>query len=159
MSSVFIWCQVTNGLLITMFLIDMTLLTLFSALLISGTPAIAEELIYLRCNGDLTSKVTNTNTSEIIQQNKGQQSKTYIIDPQRRMVMLKGGQWLNAEMIDDVLSSTGKSGQGFSTSEETIRMRLNPVGEYIYQQKIIQRNISMQVDVLGTCQEIDSSSL
>ena len=140
-------------------MIEMNLLTLLGALLIPGTPAIAQELIYLHCKGDLTSKVANTNTSEIIQQNKGQQSKTYIIDPQRRMVMSKGGQWLNADMIDGVLSSTGRSGQGFSTSEETIRMSLDPVGEYTYVQRIRQRNITMEVDVMGTCQEVDSSSL
>ena len=140
----------------TMVLIKMNLLTLLGALLISGTPAMAEELIYLHCKGTLTSKVTNMDTSEIIQQNKGLQSKIYIIDPQRRMVMAKGGQWLNAEMIDGVLSSTGRSGQGFSTSDETIRMSLDPVGDYIYEQRIRQRNISMQVDVMGTCQEIDT---
>ena len=142
-----------------MLLIEMNLLNLFVAVLISGTPAIAEELIYLHCKGDLTSEVANTDTSEIIQQNKGRQSKTYIIDPQRRMVMVKGGQWLNAEMIDGVLSSTGRSGQGFSTSEETIRMSFDPVGEYTYAQRIRQRNITMEVDVMGTCQEVDSSSL
>ena len=137
----------------------MILLTLFSVLLTSGTFAIAEELIYLHCKGDLTSKVANTNTSEIIQQNKGKQSKTFIIDPQRRMVMFKGGQWLNAEMIDGVLSSTGRSGQGFSTSEETIRISLNPVSEYSYAQRIQQRNITMEIYVIGTCQEVDPSSL
>ena len=130
-----------------------------TVLLTSGTSAIAEELIYLHCKGDLTSKVANTNTSEIIQQNKGKQSKTFIIDPQRRMVMFKGGQWLNAEMIDGVLSSTGRSGQGFSTSEETIRISLNPVSEYSYAQRIQQRNITMEIYVIGTCQEVDPSSL
>ena len=142
-----------------MFLIEMNLLNLFGALLISGTPAIAEELIYLQCKGDFTSKVSNMDTSEIIQQNKGRQSKTYIIDPQRRMVMVKGGQWLNAEMIDGVLSSTGRSGQGFSTSEETIRMSFDPVGEYTYAQRIRQRNITMEINVIGTCLEVDPSSL
>ncbi len=142
-----------------MFLTEMILLTLFSVLLTSGTSAIAEELIYLHCKGALTSKVANTNTSEVIQQNKGKQSKTFIIDPQRRMVMFKGGQWLNAEMIDGVLSSTGRSGQGFSTSEETIRISLDPVSEYTYAQRIQQRNITMEINVIGTCQEVDSSSL
>ena len=142
-----------------MFLTEMILLTLFSVLLTSGTSAIAEELIYLHCKGDLTSKVANTNTSEIIQQNKGKQSKTFIIDPQRRMVMFKGGQWLNAEMIDGVLSSTGRSGQGFSTSDETIRISLDPVSEYNYAQRIQQRNITMEINVIGTCQEVDPSSL
>ena len=142
-----------------MFLTEMILLTLFSVLLTSGTSAISEELIYLHCKGDLTSKVANTNTSEIIQQNKGKQSKTFIIDPQRRMVMFKGGQWLNAEMIDGVLSSTGRSGQGFSTSEETIRISLDPVSEYTYAQRIQQRNITMEINVIGTCQEVDPSSL
>ena len=137
----------------------MILLTLFSVLLTAGTSAIAEELIYLHCKGDFTSKVANTNTSEIIQQNKGKQSKTFIIDPQRRMVMFKGGQWLNAEMIDGVLSSTGRSGQGFSTSEETIRISLDPVSEYNYAQRIQQRNITMEINVIGTCQEVDPSSL
>ena len=142
-----------------MFLTEMILLTLFSVLLTSGTSVIAEELIYLHCKGNLTSKVANTNTSEIIQQNKGKQSKTFIIDPQRRMVMFKGGQWLNAEMIDGVLSSTGRSGQGFSTSEETIRISLDPVSEYTYAQRIQQRNITMEITVIGTCKEVDSSSL
>lgn len=142
-----------------MFLTEMILLTLFSVLLTSGTSTIAEELIYLHCKGDLTSKVANTNTSEIIQQDKGKQSKTFIIDPQRRMVMFKGGQWLNAEMIDGVLSSTGRSGQGFSTSEETIRISLDPVSEYTYAQRIQQRNITMEINVIGTCQEVDPSSL
>ena len=72
--------------------------------------------------------------------------------------MFKGGQWLNADIIDQVLSSTRESGQGFSTSEETIRMSLNPVDEYIYEQRIRQRNISMDVDAIGTCQEVDSSA-
>ena len=142
-----------------MFLNEMNLLTLFGVVLIFGTPAIADELIYLHCKGDLTSKVMNTNTSEIIQQNKGKQNKTYIIDPQRRMLMSQGGQWLNAEMIDGVLSSTGVSGQGFSTSQETIRMNLDPVGEYTYEQRIQQRNISMVVDVMGTCREVDHSEI
>lgn len=136
----------------------MNLLTLLGVLLISSTTAFAEDLIYLHCNGELTSKVTNTHTDEIIQQNKGKHTKTYIIDRQRRMVMFKGGQWLNADIIDQVLSSTRESGQGFSTSEETIRMSLNPVGEYIYEQRIRQRNISMDVDAIGTCQEVDSSA-
>ena len=136
----------------------MNLLTLLGALLISSTPALCDDLIYLDCKGELASKVTNTNTLEIIQQNKGRQSKTYIIDPQRRMVMLKGGQWLKAEMINGVLSSTGMSGQGFSTSEEKIRMSLDPIGDYSYQQTIRQRNISMVVDVIGTCKELDSSA-
>ena len=70
--------------------------------------------------------------------------------------MLKGGQWLKAEMIDGMLSSKGMSGQGFSTSEEIIRMSLNPIGEFTYQQTIRQRNISMVVDVTGTCEELDS---
>tara|TARA_B100000482_G_scaffold44556_1_gene29096 strand:- start:832 stop:1236 length:405 start_codon:yes stop_codon:yes gene_type:complete len=134
----------------------MNLLTILGALLISSTPTLADDLIYLDCKGDLSSKVTNTNTSEIIQQNKGTHTKTYIIDPQRRMVMLKGGQWLKAEMIDGMLSSKGMSGQGFSTSEEIIRMSLNPIGEFTYQQTIRQRNISMVVDVTGTCEELDS---
>ncbi|WP_197459919.1 hypothetical protein [Synechococcus sp. MIT S9508] len=137
----------------------MILLTLFSVLLTSGTSTIAEELIYLHCKGDLTSKVANTNTSEIIQQNKGKQSKTFIIDPQRRMVMFKGGEWLNAEIIDGVITSIGRSGQGFSTSEKTIRISLDPVSEYTYAQRIQQRNITMEINVIGTCQEVDPSSL
>ena len=137
----------------------MKYLPLIGCLLVSASPAFAEDLVYLTCKGDLTSKVTNTNTSEVVQENKDKHIKTYIVDRERRKVMSKGEQWMNAEIIDGFLTGSGTVGQGFSTSEETIRMRLNPVGEYIYQQKIIQRNISMQVDVLGTCQEIDSSSL
>tara|TARA_B100001175_G_C19391672_1_gene581778 strand:+ start:503 stop:934 length:432 start_codon:yes stop_codon:yes gene_type:complete len=135
----------------------MTYLPLIGALLLSASPAIADDLTYLTCKGDLTSKVTNTNTSEVIQKNKGRHIKTYIVDRDRRRVMAKGGQWMNADIIDGILTGSGTFGQGFSTSEETIQIDIDTVGEYSYEQNIRQRNISMEIEAVGTCTEVDAA--
>ena len=64
---------------------------------------------------------------------------------------------MNAEISDGVVTSSGKTGQGFSTTEATLRISIAPVSEYAYQQRITQRNISMDVDAMGTCEEVDAS--
>ena len=135
----------------------MKYLPLIGCLLVSASPAFAEDLVYLTCKGDLTSKVTNTNTSEVVQENKDKHIKTYIVDRERRKVMSKGEQWMNAEIIDGFLTGSGTVGQGFSTSEEMIRMNLNPVGGYTYKRTIRQRNISMEIEAVGACEEVDAS--
>jgi hypothetical protein len=135
-------------------------LTIFlGALVLSASPTIADDLLYLKCKAELTSEATNTETSEIIQKNKGKYSKTFIFDRERRRMMSKGGQWLNADIIDGVVTSSGKIGQGFSTTEETFRISIAPVGEYVYQQSIRQGRISMEIDAIGTCEEIDAEEL
>jgi hypothetical protein len=137
----------------------MKLKPLLCLLFLVGSPAVADDLLYLKCKGDLTSKVTNINTSEVLQENKGRHRKTYIIDRGRRKVMAKGGQWINAEIIEGLLTGSGTFGQGFSKSKETIRINIDPVDKYSYMQHIRQRNISMEIDALGTCEEIDASML
>ena len=135
----------------------MRLTALLGALFVAGTPAFADDLLYLQCKGELTSEVTNTETSEVIEKNKGKHSKTYMLDRERRRMMSKGGQWLNAEIIDGVVTSSGKTGQGFRSTEETVRISISPVSEYVYQQSIKQGRISVEIDAMGTCQEIDAS--
>ena len=135
----------------------MKLTPLLVAMFLAGTPASADDLLYLKCRGDLTSEVTNTETSEVIQKNKGRHSTTFIFDRERRRIMLKGGKSMNAEISDGVVTGSGKTGQGFSTTEASLRISIAPVSEYAYQQRITQRNISMDVDAMGTCEEVDAS--
>ena len=135
----------------------MKLITLLGALLLSPTPAFADDLVYLNCQGKFTSKVVNLNSSGVIQENKGRHSKTYIIDIQRRMVMSRGGQWFNAEIINGILTSSWTLGQGKTTNKETVSMHFNPAGSYSSKKNIRQGNISMDVETIGSCDKIDAA--
>jgi len=64
---------------------------------------------------------------------------------------------MNADIIDGILTGSGTFGQGFSTSEETIQIDIDTVGEYSYEQNIRQRNISMEIEAVGTCTEVDAA--
>jgi hypothetical protein len=74
------------------------------------------------------------------------------------MVMSRGGQWFNAEIIDGVLSSSWKLGQGKTTRKETLLMHINPVGDYSTEKNIRQGNITMDVVADGTCEKIDADT-
>ena len=132
---------------------------LLSILLLSASPTLAEGILYLKCTGNLVSKVSNADTSELMQKNEGRHSKSYVVDLERRKVMSMGGQWMNAEIIDGVLTASGMTGRGLSTSEETIGIIISPIGEYTYQQSVNRRNITMDIDAAGDCEEVDASVL
>ena len=136
----------------------MKFLSLFGALFLSNTPALANNLIFLKCQGEFASKAFNLNTSDIIQENKGRHRKTYVIDKERRMVMSRGGQWFNAEIIDGVLSGSWKLGQGKTSRKETVLMHINPVGDYSTEKNIRQGDITMDVVADGTCEKIDADT-
>jgi hypothetical protein len=136
----------------------MKFLSLLGALFLSNTPALADNLMFLKCQGEFASKAINLNTSDVIQENKGRHSKTYVIDKERRMVMSRGGQWFNAEIIDGVLSGSWKLGQGKTTRKETVLMHINPVGDYSTEKNIRQGNITMDVAADGTCEKIDADT-
>ena len=135
----------------------MKLPLLLTTLILTASPAFADDLLYLQCKGELTSEVTNTETSEVIEKNKGKHSKIYMLDRERRRMMSKGGQWLNAQIIDGVVTSSGKTGQGFRSTEEIVRISISPVSKYAYQQSIKQGRISVEINAMGTCEEIDAS--
>ena len=136
----------------------MKFLTLLGVLFLSNTPAFADTLMFLKCQGEFASKAINLNTADVIQENKGRHSKTYVIDKERRMVMSRGGQWFNAEIIEGVLSGSWKLGQGKTTRKETVLMHINPVGDYSTEKNIRQGNITMDVVADGTCEKIDADT-
>ena len=140
-------------------LLTMRVFLSLGVFLIPVSPAFSSNLLIIKCAGDVTSKVVNTNTSDVIQENKGLHNKIYIIDRERRMVMAKGSQWLSAQIIDGVLTGSGQSGQGVSTSAESITINIEPIGAYTYEQSIKQKNISMDIDAMGQCEKVDSSVL
>ena len=136
----------------------MKVLTLLGAFFLSNTPVFAGNLVFLKCQGEYASKAINLNTSDVIQENKGRHSKTYVIDKERRMVMSRGGQWFNAEIIDGVLSGSWKLGQGKTTRKGKVLMHINPVGDYSTEKNIRQGDITMNVVADGTCEKIDADT-
>ena len=73
--------------------------------------------------------------------------------------MSMGGQWMNKAIIDGDVSGSAMTGQELNTIEEKIRISIDPIGQYTYKLRIKRRSITMDPDVAGNCEVVDSSAL
>ena len=144
----------------------MKLPILLSALLISASPAFADDFIYLKCENQMTLTSTEIRTGEILNDGETKSETVYFkIDPDgNRFMSYKSSSdkrdftWDEATISGGVLSANMVDTSEALKANGKLNLEFQPAGKLRSKFSAIAFGmISSEIDISGDCVDVDAS--
>ena len=135
----------------------MKLFLLFGALILSTTPAWANDYLHLNCEVEVVITKTQLETKKVLEEDVNSGSIVFKIDLVNSRSMGAGADsWDDIKIVDGVIrdSRTGEV-DGF-TFKAKRAVWIEPPGKYIVNTVASNDQVSVRVDTHGECSEIDA---
>ena len=137
----------------------MKYLPLLSALLLSATPAIADDFLYLRCDTKFSKISKDLRANKIIEIDEGADvlhSKVDLINS-RVMTAEDDAEWEEVEIINGVYSVGEEKLVDGVTLSTSMFLQVDPPGKMTVNVLSRDDNSSVSFKVTGMCKEVDAS--
>ena len=134
----------------------MKYLALFGVLLLSASPAIAEDLIYLECDVKATETTTQASTNEILEKRDLATVGFYKIDTiNSRLTSDNSGDWEDATIANGIATGQFNEVENGVTVVGKALIEFSPPGVFKMQYTASQDDILLKMVMTGTCQNTD----
>ena len=137
----------------------MKYLTLLSALLLSATPAIADDFLYLRCDTKFSKISKDLRANKIIEIDEGADvlhSKVDLINS-RVMTAEDDAEWEEVEIVNGVYSVGEEKLVDGVTLSTSMFLQVDPPGQMTVNVLSRDDNSSVSFKVTGMCKEVEAS--
>ena len=137
----------------------MKYLPLLSALLLSATPAIADNFLYLRCDTKFSKISKDLRANKIIEIDEGADvlhSKVDLINS-RVMTAEDDAEWEEVEIVNGVYSVGEEKLVDGVTLSTSMFLQVDPPGKMTVNVLSRDDNSSVSFKVTGMCKEVDAS--
>ena len=137
----------------------MKYLPLLSALLLSVTPAIADDFLYLRCDTKFSKISKDLRANKIIEIDEGADvlhSKVDLINS-RVMTAEDDAEWEEVEIVNGVYSVDEEKLVDGVTLSTSMFLQVDPPGKMTVNVLSRDDDASVSVKMTGMCKEIDAS--
>ena len=137
----------------------MKYLPLLSALLLSATPAIADDFLYLRCDTKFSKISKDLRANKIIEIDEGADvlhSKVDLINS-RVMTAEDDAEWEEVEIVNGVYSVGEEKLVDGVTLSTSMFLQVDPPGKMTVNVLSRDDNSSVSFKVTGMCKEVDAS--
>ena len=145
---------------------SMNALLVLSALLLSASPVLANEVVYLKCNNEMTLTSTEISTGKIISDGETKSETVYLkIDPNgNRFMSYKPSsdkrdlKWDEATITGGILSANMIDKNEALKANGEINIEFNPAGKLRSKFSAIAFGlISSEIDISGDCVDVNAS--
>ncbi len=134
----------------------MKLPIIISALLLSASPAFADDLIYLKCDVKATTTTIQSSTNEVLDKKDLATEEFYKIDTiNSRLTSDNSGDWKDVTIANGIATDQFKEVENGVTSEGKAFVEFSPPGVFGMEYTASEDDISLKMVVTGTCQNTD----
>ena len=134
----------------------MKLPIIISALLLSASPAFADDLIYLKCDVKATTTTIQSSTNEVLDKKDLATEGFYKIDTiNSRLTSDNSGDWEDVIIANGIATDQFKEVENGVTSEGKAFVEFSPPGVFGMEYTASEDDISLKMVVTGTCQNTD----
>ena len=131
-----------------------------SALLLSASPALADDFFYLQCNTNLSKITKDLRANKIIESQEGVDipliSKVDLTN-NRIMGAQSNPEWEEMEIVNGVYSVEEEELENGVTTSMSMSMQVDPPGQVTLNILSRDDDISISVKMTGMCKEVDAS--
>ena len=131
-----------------------------SALLLSASPALADDFFYLQCNTNLSKITKDLRANKIIESQEGVDipliSKVDLTN-NRIMGAQSNPGWEEMEIVNGVYSVEEEELENGVTTSMSMSMQVDPPGQVTLNILSRDDDISISVKMTGMCKEVDAS--
>ncbi|KZR87234.1 hypothetical protein MITS9509_01085 [Synechococcus sp. MIT S9509] len=134
----------------------MKYLNLFGVFLLSASPAIAEDIIYLECDVKATETTIQVSTNEILEKRDLVTVGYYKIDTiNSRLTSDNSGDWEDATIANGIATGQFNEVENGVTVVGKALIEISPPGVFNMQYTASQGDILLKMVMTGTCQNTD----
>ena len=134
----------------------MKLPIIISALLLSASPAFADDLIYLKCDVKATTTTIQSSTNEVLDKKDLATEEFYKIDTiNSRLTSDNSGDSKDVTIANGIATDQFKEVENGVTSEGKAFVEFSPPGVFGMEYTASEDDISLKMVVTGTCQNTD----
>ena len=129
---------------------------LLGALLLSASPAIADDLIYLKCDVKATETTIQSSTNEVLEKRDLATEGFYKIDAiNSRLTSDNSGDWEDATIANGIATGQFNEVENGVTVVGKALIEISPPGVFNMQYTASQGDILLKMVMTGTCQNTD----
>ena len=140
---------------------NMKCLPLLSALLLSASPAVADDFVYLRCESSRFIAVKNLKSNQIIKREEKTVIQHLKLDLLNSRIMGSlGGEWEEVEIVNGYVVEDKKEIVNGNTVIQKASMQFDPTGQ-IVADVLIRRDSLSELEsgkIRGICKRSDESA-
>ena len=137
----------------------MKLPIIFSALLLSASPAFTDDLIYLKCDVKATKITIQASTNEILEKRDFATEGFYKIDTiNSRLTSDNSGDWEDVTIANGIATDQFKEVENGVTSVGKAFIEFSPPGVVNMEYTASEDDISLKMVMTGNCQNTDSGT-
>ena len=132
--------------------------TLLSALLVSASPAVADDLVYLECEGKSVTAIKELKSNQILKREETTETTHHKVDlANSRTASAKDPAWEEVKIVDGVVVSDEESTEDGFDIKVNASWRIVPPGRFTADGLFINDTTSMTFTIRGMCKASDAS--
>ena len=129
---------------------------LLGALLLSASPAIADDLIYLKCDVKATTTTIQSSTNEVLEKRDLATEGFYKIDAiNSRLTSGNSGDWEDVTIANGIATDQFKEVENGVTSVGKAFIEFSPPGVFNMEYTVSRDDILLEMVKTGICQNTD----
>ena len=136
----------------------MKYLPLLGALLLSTTPVLADDLVYLKCDVEMTRTYEFPFKDQVDVEENSLVEYFKVDTVNSRMMMANTAEWVEANIVDGVAIQNFDMFEDGLTLKGYSSMQISPPGGVDMDTTTSNDEVSMRVVVKGSCQSSDASA-
>lgn len=138
--------------------VDMKYLPLLGALFLSASPAVAGDLIYLKCDVEMNRTYEYLFKDQVDVEENSLVEYFKVDTANSRMMMANTAKWIEAKIVDGIVVQNVDIVEDGWTHKGKSSMQISPPGRVDADTTVSNDEGSMRVVVIGVCQNSDASA-
>ena len=136
----------------------MKLTALLGALLLSASPALADDFVYLKCDALVSAITKRAITNEVLDDGQEQEQRFFKVDVTKSRVKEQTGRWDDATLVNGVAYSSVNDVYEGATIVGEFTLEYSPAGRISIQGTTTMDGLIQTMNVNGTCQSSDKDT-
>ena len=136
----------------------MKLTALLGALLLSASPALADDFVYLKCDALVSAITKQAITNEVLEDVQEQEQRFFKVDVTNSRVKEQTGRWDDATLVNGVAYSRVNDVYEGATIVGEFMLEYSPAGRISIQATTTFDEVIGKMIVNGTCQSLDKDT-
>ena len=136
----------------------MKLTALLGALLLSASPALADDFVYLKCDALVSAITKQAITNEVLDDGQEQERRFFKVDVTNSRVKEQTGRWDDVTLVNGVAYSSVNDVYEGATIVGEFTLEYSPAGRISIQGTTTMDGLIQTMNVNGTCQSSDKDT-
>ena len=136
----------------------MKLTALLGALLLSASPALADDFVYLKCDALVSAITKQAITNEVLEDVQEQEQRLFKVDVTNSRVKEQTGRWDDVTLVNGVAYSRVNDVYEGATIVGEFTLEYSPAGRISIQGTTTMDGLIQTMNVNGTCQSSDKDT-